>query len=377
LAQVAFLPDPVCARLAMALMDEGPMKLGEDIIVHGKSKRFWVERMSELFCTGLCRPHQGDLGEIATATYLLFCGDLLRKRIKDDYYQTFSVSLDDFVRCVVNPWVFIMENNAGAGNMVVDDVAAPPQSVVAELPYQPHLMVTQSKTDDGMQEQTKPIYSEARVSFIQVVRNSIRMSVEQMVEQDFLTNLYESGCAVYVAAGSHHIDMLASIRLTPIIGGAFEYVPLLVSVKTLAKSGNQMVPLDQMAKLLTDAGTCGICIRLLFDFPADGNPLDSQYLMSTTDVNSLFCGQVVSKVVVVDENDPFGIVKTLLRTTSMGPARAEVYSSHQFANVPSLKPIKAEALVRSAASEELVQYVEDLKSKTLSIRTKKRKEAAK
>jgi hypothetical protein len=359
----------------MALMDEGPMKLGENKMIEGKSKRFWVDRMSELFCTGLCHPHQGDLGEIAAATYLLFCGDLLRKRIKDDYYQTFSVSLADFVRCVVNPWVIITENKAGAGNMVDHDTA-PPQPVVAELPCQPHVTVTQSKTDEDMQE-TKPIYSEARVSFIQVVRNSIRMSVEQMVEQDFLTNLYESGCAVYVAAGSHHIDMLASIRLTPIIGGAFEYVPLLVSVKTLAKSGNQMVPLDQMAKLLTDAGTCGICIRLLFDFPADGNPLDSQYLMSTTDVNSLFCGQVVSKVVVVDENDPFGIVKTLLRTTSMGPARAEVYSSHQFANVPSLKPIKAEALVRSAASEELVQYVEDLKSKTLSIRTKKRKEAAK
>jgi hypothetical protein len=352
-------------------MDEGPMKSVEGIMFEGRSKRFWVERMSELFCTGLCRPHQDDLGEIAAATYLLFCGDLLRKRIEDDYYQTFSVSLADFVRCVVNPSVIITENNAGAGNMIDAD-AAPPQSVVAELPYQPHLMVTQSKTDDDMQE-TKPIYSEARVSFIQVVHNYIRLSVKQMVEQDVLKNLYESGCAVYLAEGSHHI-VLASIRLTSIIGGAFEYVPLLVSVKTLAKSGNQMVPLDEIAKLLTNAGTCGICIQLLFDFPA-GTPLESQYL-STADVNSLLCGQVVSKVVVVDENDPFGIVKTLLRTTSMGPARAEVYSSHQFAKLPSLKPIRATTLVRSEATEELVQYVEELKSKTLRIRTKK-KEAAK
>jgi hypothetical protein len=234
-------------------------------------------------------------------------------------------------------------------------------------------MATRSKSGDI--QEPKPIYSDARVSFIQVVRNYIRLSVKQMVEQDYLKNLYESGCAVYLAEKFRDIDMLASIRLTSMIGGAFKYVPLFVSVKTIAKAGNQMVPLYDMQQLLTKARTCGICIQLLFDFPAV-NPPKNQCL-STTDVDSLLCGEVVSKVVVVDENDPFGIVKTLLRTTSIGPARAEVYSSHQFANLPSLKPINATTLVRSAATEELVQYVEELKSKTLSIRTKKRKEAAK
>jgi hypothetical protein len=265
------------------------------------------------------------------------------------------------------------EDNPKAENMIIED-AATPQPVVVELSQELHVMPESRLTrsymkEENQPEQEQPIYKEAHVSFIQVVRNYFRLSVKQMTAKDYLKNLYESGCAVYLYENYNDIDMLASIRLTPMIGGDFVYAPLLVSVQTQAKAGNQVGPLDQMTKLLSDAGTCGICIQLLFDSP-DLNPSENQCL-SAEDVNCLLREEVVSKVVVVDENDPFGIVKTLLRTTSIGPARAGVYSSHEFANLQCLT-IEPKKLVGGESEEELVQYVQNLTSKKLSIRKSKR-----
>jgi hypothetical protein len=78
-AQICYHPDPVCARLAMAMMDENWKVNAKGSAVSGRSKQWWVERAVATFLSGLCRPDKGNAGEVFAALYLLFCGDLLRK----------------------------------------------------------------------------------------------------------------------------------------------------------------------------------------------------------------------------------------------------------------------------------------------------------
>jgi hypothetical protein len=96
-AEMCYFPDPVCARLAMGLMDkawslEGSVNSGED-------KTTWMSWATQLFSTGLCHPQNGDLGEVAAALYMLFCGDVLRSKLRPtnqqnkSLYKTFSVEL--------------------------------------------------------------------------------------------------------------------------------------------------------------------------------------------------------------------------------------------------------------------------------------------
>jgi len=70
-AEICYHTDPVCAHLAMAIMDENwSMEvIGSNIC--GKDKIWWVQQAAESFSGGLCRPNKGDVGEIFVALYLL------------------------------------------------------------------------------------------------------------------------------------------------------------------------------------------------------------------------------------------------------------------------------------------------------------------
>jgi len=101
----SFLPDPVCARLAMCVVDEQrPVPLpsgvndvngGNDVNgdngvhsgnadterkVRGKSHKFWVGQLSSMYNDALFTPDKGSLGEQSAAFVMLLCGDVLRKR---------------------------------------------------------------------------------------------------------------------------------------------------------------------------------------------------------------------------------------------------------------------------------------------------------
>ena len=101
-AWVSFMSDPVCATLAMRLMDsewrEGKLE--------GRDKKFWTEQAARAFTEGICIPDKGDGGEIFAALYMLFCGDVLRR--KNDVsngrgmYSNFVVSLDDWFSLLMN-----------------------------------------------------------------------------------------------------------------------------------------------------------------------------------------------------------------------------------------------------------------------------------
>ena len=93
LAQVTFMPDPLCATLAMRLMDEA----WQDGELQGHGKQFWTLQAEKAFTTKLCLPDNGDAVENFAALYMLFCGDVLRKET-DSGLSIFSVSLDEWFR---------------------------------------------------------------------------------------------------------------------------------------------------------------------------------------------------------------------------------------------------------------------------------------
>jgi hypothetical protein len=67
----------------------------------GQDKQWWSAAVKTLYSTGLCKLDKGDVGEILTALYFLFCGDACRKRINKDY-TTFSVPLEDWMNSLSN-----------------------------------------------------------------------------------------------------------------------------------------------------------------------------------------------------------------------------------------------------------------------------------
>ncbi|KAG7336700.1 hypothetical protein IV203_025523 [Nitzschia inconspicua] len=79
-AHFTYLPDPVCARLAMGMMSDG-WKLGN---IKGRSPSDWVGKLGQIYSSGLCQPEKGDFGEVLAALYFLLCGDVLRHRCDDD-----------------------------------------------------------------------------------------------------------------------------------------------------------------------------------------------------------------------------------------------------------------------------------------------------
>lgn len=185
-ARVSFMPDPVCAALAMGLMnDEWTLTLpngNNDSRITGENKEFWTRQALLLLASGLCLSVKGDSGEIMGALYMLFCGDVLR-HAKDRTLRTFSVSLID--------WYSKMENTK---------------------------KVVQPSWGDEISMD---------INFIQVCRNYFR--AHSWKTQDGLELMYKSAIASYVFPDCKAFDIVAPIRI--VRGGKTSYHPLLVSVK--------------------------------------------------------------------------------------------------------------------------------------------------
>jgi hypothetical protein len=110
--------------------------------------------------------------------------------------------------------------------------------------------------------------------------------------------------------------------------------------------------------MLSVAKTFGLCIRLLFAHPGQQKIQDTETILKRDDVDNLLRGEVVSEVVIVPEDDPFGIVKVLLETTSLGPPECEVYSSHTFLQLQN--PKDCHTLLRSSPNVAVEKYTKEM-----------------
>ena len=291
-ADVCFFPKPVCARLSMSLMIEKH----EHGAFIGKSPAFWMDQASTNFSQGLCRPQKGDLGEVAAAFYLLFCGDRLRHK-RDTKLETFSVPLAQWVSLLLDP--------ASEPNVAVSD---------------------------SMSDVT---YLGPSVSFIQVCRSYLRLPLADLVP--LLSSWYKAGRALYQFPSCPAYDIIAPIQYESSTGES-KYCPLLVSVKNaLAYSkGEQKSACDAMEQVMEDAGIkVGVCLLLLF-LGGQGEKADTDELIkprrnATDQIEQLIkleSSGIVTIVVVVPKNDPFGVSTFVDATSTGGGHLAEVYVSH-------------------------------------------------
>ena len=213
-ASFAFFPDPVCARIAMCLMDEGfvfqcegeksptgDLQYGVREI-RGASKTAVAEMFGSIFSSGLCQPAKGDFGEVAVALYLLLCGDVLRKTSNNDDltkpYHSLSV---DLVK-----WMNVAENRGVCKTEETRMNAAENKGVCNT-------------------EET----SAFQVNCIQFFRQPLHLPLLKLAESSLLMSLYEKGCGIYCPNNTEAVDLVL-----PVLSHKEQsksYLPIFVSVK--------------------------------------------------------------------------------------------------------------------------------------------------
>ena len=319
--RLGYFPDPVCAHLAMCLMDEDFVTEIKGKRVKGISKKSWTKNLIEIFSTGIVSPEKGDFGEVVVALYMLFCGDLLRKVINENRrsemkeYSQFSVSLDAWLQ----------------------------------------LMLSGGRLPDAPIEQC-----EISVGFIQVCRNSLRSyekSWRSLADQPFLKHIFESGIAFYVFPGCPIIDMVVPLRITQ---GAnttdAKYIPMFVSIKSRATFPNPKELVEQCdamrsrAEMLrTSESTMlptALCLLILFGSnesktaPTETSAKNKTITQQMAAAYTLKKGEKISKLLAVEgvvvravripANDAFGLTEAFKQTTPSAEIDSELFSSHSY-----------------------------------------------
>jgi hypothetical protein len=284
--QTTFMPDPVCAALAMGLMvpEWQLMNINQYESYSGKDRSFWSRKAMECFAKKLCIPEKGNIGEIMVALYMLFCGDVLRME-GDRTLRTFSVLLEE--------WYKIMKR--------------------------PHLDVNQVKC-------VVRSTSKMEVSFIQVCRNYFRDHGWNSSES--LKWMYNAAVGTYVFSNSEAIDIVSAIRVTS-SDGEITYHPLLVSVKCRRMYPTEIESLfNDVKNLLEDVRKKqrnhikALCLLVVIGKTPKKNAYDVDDLGN-------FPHEDIYRLISVPANDPFDISKNVLQTTEAHEV-AEIYASYPF-----------------------------------------------
>ncbi|CAJ1936992.1 unnamed protein product, partial [Cylindrotheca closterium] len=282
-AEIAFLPDPVCAWLAMTQMIED-CNLYENVdgisMGCGKPPSVWSEKAIKIYSSALCRPEKGDVGEVAAAFYMLTCGDELRSKQSEELTQL-SVSLED--------WIAIMQKG---------------------------------KYKTAVKTAVNTAEPKASVNFIQVCWNYLRCSLKEIQDSGLLKHWYLAGRASYAYASCHAYDILVPLQYT--VNGALHYCPMLVSVKNrVAYSPKQrQAAIEAMEKVFTVANIeTGVCMLFLIG-------LDKASEESSSMSGPFGQGKVVSTTIVVPTADGYGATNLALCSTCGGGEESEVMASH-------------------------------------------------
>jgi len=327
IAEICFFPDPVCARLAMGMMIE-ECKLVKDRV--GRDPAFWMNKATEMFSNSVCRPTKGDLGVVAGALYLLFCGDKIRYGL-DRQLKHFTVPLDKWISSLMSP---------------------------------DHEVMAETCT------------SEASVNCIQVCRNYLRHSLKQMM--DLLPRWYQSGKAMYAVEASSTFDLIVPIRYLKqgewgeeSLEGLYDYCPLLVNVKNQAhvsREAREASMLDMVAALTDQGIETGVCMLLLAGLERDRT--------TRSEMNFVFVGGGIQTLtVILPSHDPFGITEFLAKVSLGGGEQSEVYASHSEAFSAPLE-IPTGDLLRALPSEHARAFLHTLRRQFKVGKEKRQKEKA-
>ena len=296
-ARVVFMPDPVCAMVAMWLM-KGKWSFSRT--TNMQKRTVWVEAACIAFSTKLCLPEKGNVGEVFAALYVLLCADELRD-LSGSLSATFAVDLFKWLDMVTN----------GGGSVITKESSRKATSSVAKTGGRK----TRQKT-----EVPSCIY---QVSFIQVCRNNFRLN--SFCKTEVLEYMYRSGVMFYSYQYCKAIDMAGSVLVTS--GDKETFHPLLISVKNWKKVTNRDV-----------AGWKTDIKNFLEEMRAEGSATENKalgliLLLGCDDVESdsvsEFPGSDEVLLVPVPKEDTFG-VSNAVNKLGLSSERSEVYSSHAF-----------------------------------------------
>jgi hypothetical protein len=297
-ATFIYMPDPVCARLAMCMMDD-EWRLSEH---QGKSKEWWSAAVKTLYSTGLCLPDKGDLGEVLTALYFLFCGDACRKNLDDNLdYKRFSVPLED--------WIGSLQLSSEDADAAIEK---------------------QSHSCSPGKPKSEP--SKIFINFIQVCRDYLRAPWIGLSNQVYLKNLYDAGTAFYTYPGCDLIDFVAPTIISDTTGNKKPtYSAVLVSIKSrLYFSPNKAKKLccdlkDKADKSQLKSALCIVCV---FGQTMKSDDKDYTYNASQM-LRDLNDGRNVATVLRIPRNDRFGLTDIFIDMTTT-PEQSELLSAHSF-----------------------------------------------
>jgi hypothetical protein len=297
-ATFVYMPDPVCARLAMCMMDETWVSEPRQ----GMSKQWWSEAVKMLYSTGLCIPEKGNVGEILTALYFLFRCDECRKCIKDNTnYTTFSVPLEKWISAIID-----------------------------------------KKSISRSARKRKLDPPEIRVNFIQVCRDYMRSPWSGVADQVFLKNLYDAGTAFYTYPGCELIDFVVPTVITRNDQNP-TYSAVLVSIKSRLYFGPK--PAENLCEQLKDeadkhglkSALCVVCVFGQLSASKNANNWNADCL------NDLGDGHNVATVLRIPRNDSFGLTNIFLEMTAVSQ-KSELLSSHSFLRARGQKLDASDAL---------------------------------
>ena len=367
-ARVSFMPDPVCASLAMALMAESwerPTEKLQQLEFKSREKSFWVQQAKMAFSSGLCRPEKGDVGEIFSALYMLFCGDVLRQK-QDPKLQAFSVPLEDWFDLLKRggseklplPPVADKQQHSmatrAAKKRAATSIAATERAATKRAATERtatsraatsgfHQVVsksTRATTTRALGSTELPVQpdqtidSELTISFIQVCRTYFRS--DSYCEPKMLEYMYKSCTALYTYRNCQAIDKASAIRVCK--NGQTTYHPLFVSDKNRAKvtKGDVhewMTSMQQYLKQIRktknsqkNSQATAVCLLVLMgcsEIPA----VAGGDFMSTS--LRPFPERDVYRLVCIPENDEYGI-SAAIGDLGLVLEESELYASHAF-----------------------------------------------
>jgi len=330
-ATVSYLPDPVCARLAMCLMDDEFVLTGEsggeitsnEVRIKGQSKPFWSKMLARIQSSGFSRADEGNIGELAVALFLLFSSDVERKKL-DNAYKTFSVDLADWLRNV---------SNEGRPRSNVDAGGRP-------------------KAEDSQWSENTSFKDggEFTLNTIQFYRQILKTNLKDLGNPSFLRQLHSQACGIYTPRNSPAVDLLLPCQIAT--NGKTDYIPVFVSVKNWAYMSPKMAT-EFLAESLEKLSRGGVSRGLLLlciigqDRRVDNakytNRLGRKETLNTESITgnltpearemvSMDLTDIQSKLVprvVVIHDDSFGVHEAVLSARPLKQQQiADIYAMH-------------------------------------------------
>ena len=324
---IVFPPDPVCAALAMGLMQPGwVLKQNVDARsqICGMEPKFWIQNMARLLDQHFFLPSRGDSGEVFAALYMLLCGDILRYN-QDPYMRLFEINLENWLQEVKQEEP-VHSEGAKRQKVGMDSTS---KGVRRSPRFQ--RMNTQEGTGFHL-----------TLNFIQVCRNYFRSHA--WFGQAMLEYMYDTATGCYVYPHCPAIDIVFPIKEVKTECGTTSCHPCLVSVKCWDSIdfSDMVIALTSMEEYLKkyrkadDKSTSALCLLLVIgrSTTPEDSPEKSPEKLPVQ--KGSFPHEDTYITVVVPSTDRFEINKTIANMAGTSHV-SELLASHSFAHAENNK----------------------------------------